>query len=243
MKTNHELWVLDLFSGTGSATKPFWNAGYRVITLDIRPECKADLQMSIEQFYGHVVIKEDDLIESLYGLKLENCLFIWASPDCKLFSIANHQLSKHWWKGHPYSPEVLEKLRDVSMALAIIDKINPRYWVLENPRGMLRTVPMMDRYARRTVTYCQYSDVAPAPRMKPTDLWGRLPVTWRPKMCHNGDDCHVATPRESTKGTEAMSYDERIQVPYKLGEEILQHCEAMKWSPMDVKTLFDFESE
>lgn len=60
--------VLDLFSGTGSATQPFVECGkHRVVRIDIagNPDVRADVR--------HLPIRP--------GTKVE---FIWASPPCKL---------------------------------------------------------------------------------------------------------------------------------------------------------------
>ena len=223
-------WVLDLFSGTGSATRAFReDARCQVVDVDIDFTRSATYTMSIERWY----------YEELPKFKPGNFQFIWASPPCKYFSIANSQLKRHWWRSGPKSPEVFDALRTVAYTLKIIEELQPQYWVLENPRGMLRTVRMMDQYARRTVTYCQYGHDA----MKPTDLWGRLPPTWQPKLCQYGDSCHVNAPSKGVSATEAKTYDERIHVPYGLSKSILDALNEVKWRAQPLQTLFDFDSE
>ena len=89
---------------------------------------------------------------------------------------------------------------------------------MENPRGMLRKLPVVANLPRHSVTYCRYGDK----RMKPTDLWGVVP-NWIPReMCKNGMPCHEAAPRGAKTGTQGLKgARERSRVPYELGKEIL----------------------
>lgn len=229
------LTVLDLWSGTGSATKPFKDNGYHVITVDIDPSMNPSICMDIVKFRDMVLSGEfsEYLKINNYDLK-----FIWASPDCKLFSIANGQLSKHWHQKVPYSFEVHMSIARVAATLEIIDYLSPVFWALENPRGMLRTVPMMGIHHRRTVSYCQYGyDI-----MKPTDIWGYLPVTWKPKICSAGSDCHAKNPRGPDR-MESKNYKQRIHVPYNLVDEIRIECEKREWFRLRSCDLFDFANE
>ena len=92
-------------------------------------------------------------------------------------------------------------------------------WLMENPRGMLRKLKVVEGIQRRTITYCQYGDE----RMKPTDLWGYVPG-WIPREpCKNGQPCHIAAPRGSKTGTQGLKgAKDRSRVPYDLGQEILE---------------------
>jgi len=222
--------ILDLFSGTGSATQAFRDrADCLVLDVDIDPQREPTYKCDIEAFYR----------SKLNKFQPGDFDFIWASPPCKYFSIANQHLSKHWWRSHPYSPQVFDALKNVAYTLHIIEYLQPQYWALENPRGMLRTVRMMDAYPRRTVTYCQYGHDA----MKPTDLWGRLPPTWQPLVCENGDDCHYNAKSSDASATELKKYDERIHVPYGLSLSIAKALDEVKWQSIPLTTLFDFESD
>lgn len=228
--------VLDLWSGTGSATLPFKDAGYEIISVDIDIDRKATFQMDILDF--HKLVLDGRFHTYLDNNNLE-LVFIWASPDCKVFSIANGGMKVNWHQGNPCSSRAYMSLARVAATLEIIEHLDVDYWVLENPRGMLRTIPMMGLYPRRTVTYCQYGDE----RMKPTDLWGYIPVAWKPKSCRNGDSCHQASPRGSRQGTEGMSYDERIMIPYDLPLSIMEECMARDWKRARWKDLTDFKLE
>jgi hypothetical protein len=101
----------------------------------------------------------------------------------------------------------------------LVEELDPTFgYLIENPRGMLRKLPVVQGLPHRTVTYCQYGDT----RMKPTDLWGNV-TNWiaRP-VCKNGQPCHEAAPRGSKTGTQGLKgARERSRVPYELGAEIL----------------------
>ena len=204
-----KLRILDLWSGSGSATKIWERCGHEVITVDIDPSnnptiCKDIIDVTYEELqkYGHFD-------------------FIWASPDCRIFSIANLH-SRHFVYNNGIlevnSEEAVQMIIRVRHTLQLIHDLAPYYWMMENPRGMLRKMPFMQYYNRETITYCQYGDF----RMKPTDIWGEFPVYWNPRpMCKNGDPCHEASPRGSPTGTQRLKLKDRQKVPEELTHEIM----------------------
>lgn len=198
--------IYDLFAGTGSATKAFEDAGHTVIKIELD-----------EQFEAH----ERDVLAMTTEYLITNHGqpdFIWASPPCTTFSVAS--IGRHWNKDKtPKSEQSQKAIELVEYTLSLIQDLDPNYgWLMENPRGMLRTLPVVKDIKRRTITYCQYGDN----RMKPTDLWGYLP-NWIPKEpCKNGDKCHEASPRGSRTGTQGIQgAKNRSVVPYQLGKELL----------------------
>ena len=237
--------VIDLFSGTGSATRPYrQDSEYYVIAVDIEDVglegADAFYQMDIFDFWNYVRDGKlaKDLDADLDWNKWE-IVFVWASPDCKRFSMAGGStMGNHWYHGNPMSSEAFTALRNVASAIQIIEHFDPVYWALENPVGLLRTMPLMGLHQRRTVTYCQYDD--PHRRMKPTDIWGILPVTWKPKSCKAGDKCHEAAPRGSRSGTQELTYAEKISIPEKLIQSIKDHCELQNWYRLRWKVLSDY---
>ena len=197
--------VFDFFAGTGSSTRAFEDAGDTVIKFEYDPQFQAEEHVDIFD------VDSGSLLEN-YGRPD----FIWASPPCTAFSVAS--IGHHWNIDRtPKTEAAVTSQRLVAHTRSLIENLNPRLgFVMENPRGMLRKLPVLGDLPRKTVTYCRYGD----DRMKPTDLWTNL--DWEPRaMCKNGDPCHTAAPRGSRTGTQGRSgARDRSMVPYEMGEEI-----------------------
>jgi len=196
--------VLELFAGSCSFSNVAKEFGYEVITTDIKqnPDNSIDYVVDIFNFD----------YSDLPGIDI-----VWASPPCTYFSVAS--IGKHWNKDHtPKSKQALYGIEIVKKTIEIIDYLGPKYWIIENPRGKLRKLNIMEDLPRTTVTYCQYGDT----RMKPTDLWHNL--NWKSKdMCKNGMSCHESAPRGSSTGTQGLKGNyERSKVPQELCKEILE---------------------
>ena len=203
--------VFDFFSGTGSSTQAFKDAGHTVITFELDDFFEATEHANVFD------LNATDLIAK-YGQPD----FVWASPPCTAFSVAS--MGHHWGGGiRAYEPKT--EAAKISQELVahtrkLIAELNhTKGRLMENTRGMLRKLPVVEGLPRTTVTYCTYGDN----RMKPTDLWGVVP-NWKPRqMCKNGMPCHEAAPRGAKTGTQGLKgARERSRVPYALGEEILK---------------------
>ena len=148
--------VLELFAGSRSIGKAGEELGFQVFSTDIESFEKVDYIVDILDFDCSKVPFKPDII--------------WASPPCKGFSVAS--LGHHWTGGKgAYIPKTETAKLGIEIAkktLEIIDYFKPKFFFIENPRGVLRKMPFMKTLPlRNTVTYCQYGD----DRMKPTDIW------------------------------------------------------------------------
>ena len=200
--------VLELFAGSRSIGNLAEAKGMNVFSVDWQKYEGINLAIDIE------ILLLDDIPFIPDA--------IWASPDCTTYTIA--AISTHRNGTEPKS-EYAKKCHAVNIHfISLIDewlKLNPKMvFFIENPRGMMRKMPFMQRFKRHTVWYCTYGD----DRAKPTDIWTNSEV-WTPRaICHNGNkNCHhQAAPRGSKTGTQGKkgSYN-RSKIPYQLCEEII----------------------
>jgi len=211
-----KLLIFDFFSGTQSSTKAFRDAGHTVITFELDKSFEATENVSVLDLSAEYLLDK-------YGQPD----FIWGSPPCTAFSVAS--IWHHWENGGAFpKPKTQVAVFNQTLVKHTIDLVNdlkPTYgYLIENPRGMLRKLPVVAEQNRYTITYCQYGDT----RMKPTDLFGHVPE-WKPRdMCKPKATCHISAPRGSKTGTQGLSNAKtRSQVPYELGEELLKHINGL----------------
>lgn len=202
--------TLELFCGTKSFSKIAAKRGHTTFTVDNDPQFEADETCDIRE-WKPMANKVDVL---------------WSSPPCQGFSVA--AIGHNWTGGKgayiPKSDTARLGIELVKWTRYLIGKIQPRWWFIENPRGVLRKLPLMGGVRRVSVSYCQYGDS----RMKPTDIWTNVPPEiWTPRpMCKNGDPCHEAAPRGSKTGTQGLTgAAERGRIPPALFIEIFNALE------------------
>tara|TARA_R110002020_G_scaffold8490_2_gene33977 strand:- start:1221 stop:1880 length:660 start_codon:yes stop_codon:yes gene_type:complete len=215
--------VLELFAGSRSFSKVAEELGMKTYTTDLIKFDKIDNVCDIMD------IDEYDIINGLDGIPD----IIWASPPCTTFSVAS--LGHHWTGGKgayiPKTDKCKQNIKVVKKTIELIKyfKKHPLFgnaglkYYIENPRGVLRKLPIMDwTEYRRTVWYCQYGDN----RAKPTDIWTN-DFNWIPRpVCKNGNrNCHhEPAPRGSRTGTQGLKGNyERSIVPPQLCREILEN--------------------
>lgn len=202
--------ILELFCGTRSIGKVAKSHGHDVFSSDFDPKFNSDYTIDILQFDIERIPFVPDVI--------------WASPPCTTFSVAS--IGRHWNKDKtPKTDAAKVGLAILRKTIDIIQRFPDAIFFIENPRGMMRTMPELNdgthfsgTLQRHTVTYCQYGDE----RMKPTDIWTNS-KTWQPKPpCSNGDPCHVRAPRGARTGTQGIKGAmNRSVIPPQLCEEII----------------------
>ena len=210
-----KLKVLELFAGTRSISKAFEGKGHETFTVEWdKKHEKISLYADISK------LTSKDIID-----KFGYPDVIWASPDCTTYSISgirHHRKKKHDGTYERISKRAVFADETNKNMLKIIKELNPKYYFIENPRGLLRKMDYMQEYPRYTVTYCQYGDF----RMKPTDIWTNHPNPKFKPMCKNGDPCHEASPRGSNTGTQRLSKINRSRIPEDLCKHIVNISEG-----------------
>lgn len=146
-KKNSDKIILDLCSGTGAWSAPYREAGYSVIQVTLPGQDVRDY-IPPEKVYG-----------------------ILAAPPCDHFAISGAR----WFRQKDASGATEEGLEIVDACLDIIFRVNPVFWVLENPVGRLKKL-RKDVLGEPTLIFnpCDFGD----PWTKKTLLWGRfnLPI-------------------------------------------------------------------
>ena len=194
--------IVDGFSGKGGAMRRgiLENLGYEYITFDIDGTYGPTFQSDIMEMKR---LPEGDV----YSM----------SVPCESFSVSS--IGHHWNKDNtPKTEQARRSVELVKHTLYLLEKTGKPFWI-ENPRGKLRKLGILDGLKRNTITYCQYGDS----RMKPTDIW-YFGFEWEARpMCKNGDPCHVPAPRGSRTGTQGRgSYADKSIVPTELWLELLE---------------------
>jgi site-specific DNA-cytosine methylase len=174
--------VLELFSGNKSVSNVFKKKynNIEIISLDIDSKLNPDICI--------------DILTWDYKVYPPNYFdIIWASPDCRSWSVAGHGR-------HRMLPDLLPKT-DIAIkgelmiykTLEIIDYFKPKFWFIENPRGLLRHFPAMKQLPHcHLVYYGNYNYYM----QKPTNIWSNIKL-WddekKPnlELMYNNKGCNV----------------------------------------------------
>jgi len=114
--------ILELFKGTGSITKYYIdNKNVEIISLDILEKYNPTICCDIMDFdYKKYKEGEFDII--------------WASPECKIFSILQYtHIGKKWNNKLELETEQLNHTCFINRTLEIIEYLKPKYYFVENP--------------------------------------------------------------------------------------------------------------
>jgi len=208
--------ILDLYAGLGGERRRYMieSRGHTLVTLDLDPAFGCTVSADILSFYPELI----DKLNSFGKFDM-----IWASPPCEAFSVA--AIGRNWDNAtrEPKTNKARLGIAILTRTIDIINDLNPKYYYIENPRGMMRTLPMMKQFNRATVTYCQYG----LNIMKPTDIWTNdINFAITARSCKNGSTFHESAPRGARTGTQGIKGSaERAVVPLQLWDEILSSIE------------------
>lgn len=215
--------LLELFAGTRSIGKAFEKYGWGVYSVDT-DETLTDC---------HHLDAYEMLKKPLIGFDA-----IWLSPMCTTYSKAGLRYHRCMdpITGRciiPVSDYAKECDRLNAEMVADLNRIirnTNKVVMLENPRGNLRIMDFMQdlRMERSTVTYSSYGD----DRLKPTDIWHSIPMTFRPQDKQTGG---MHTPNRTMNWDGSITYGcsakthgmrERSQMPAELCDEIARQVDA-----------------
>ena len=141
---------VELFSGNADITKALNNKGLNCFSLDYDPDKNPDICCDVYK---------------LTHLFFANVDFIWLSPDCTTYSIAQHGI--HRGKGGKAVSDYARMCDENNSNLFELLKDMDIPFICENPRGHFRNMPFVEDLSRVTVYYSTYG----APYNKPTDLF------------------------------------------------------------------------
>jgi hypothetical protein len=229
--------IIDLFSGLDGWTEAFKNKeGWFIISVENNANLPFKTANNQHRILGDILdpatLEKIKLV--IECLNFKGVEIVTASPPCQGFSVAS--CFHHWTKdGQPKSDKAQLSLELVDRTLTLIHLLNPRYYIIENPRGLLRKQEIMintfQTKERRTIWYCKYG----ANHAKPTDLWGNMfegVLELRPE-CHNmrrnkkGDlikHCHhEPAPRGSSSGVQGLKNNAvRSIIPFELSNDLFK---------------------
>lgn len=154
--------LVSLCDYTGEWARPYAEAGWRVLLVDIKHPKKYSRRENVHR-YGITVQEFRDLV--LGRRIIARAHGILAAPPCTHFSSSGAQ----HWKAKDADGRTESHLEIVDACLDIIDALKPDFWALENPVGRLfRLRPLRLGRPKMYFQPCDYGD----PYTKKTGLWG-----------------------------------------------------------------------
>lgn len=198
---------VDLFSGLGGFSQAFLDRGWTVYRYD------NDKQFA-KVPCTHIVDVWDLTPEIIKG-KHETIDILLISPPCNCFSPLT---IGHYWKAGRPDERAKEAIRLVKRALWLKDQINPRFWILENPAGMLK-------YVLGLPSVLTWWAAWGSDYFKPTHLWGIMPAIDWPRRPRPGE--YIACERGGKVGIQdkKLTSAERALIPYDFSKAL---CESIE---------------
>lgn len=154
------------------------NWKFKVHSVDIHPKYNPTTTTDILKWDY-----KQDLADFLASVGPNDVVWVHASPPCTEFSLAKTTAPRDL----PLADSLVKRtLRIIKFCKQLADRGQPFYWTLENPVGLLRTRPYMQRLLpyRNTTSYCKWGK----PFRKDTDIWTNVPELDLP-LCRKGTYC------------------------------------------------------
>jgi len=188
-------YLIELFSGSSSvaraanaAVPPDW--GLKVHSVDIHPKYNPTTTTDILKWEYRPILEK-----FLASATPRDVVWVHASPPCTEFSKAKTTAPRDL----PLADSLVKQtLRIIKFCKNHLDGQQPFFWTMENPVGLLRTRPYMQRLLpyRNTTSYCRWGKAF----RKDTDIWTNVPGLDLP-MCRKGTYCS----QKATMGHHAVT--------------------------------------
>jgi hypothetical protein len=162
--------ILSLFDFTGQWAKPYWDAGYNVINLDLK----------------HGIDINDFCCEYLFEeLGIEGVWGVLAACPCTEFACSGAR----WFAQKDLSGRTQKAIHLVRQALRTVELYDPEFWVIENPVGrMAKLIPELNSKPFY-FNPCDYAEGFEGEAYtKKTGLWGKFVP---PTVANIGEDRSV----------------------------------------------------
>jgi hypothetical protein len=156
--------VLSLFDATGQWSQPWVDAGYQVITLDIKNGQDLNDLTSIEH------------LDELTGGGLVDVVL--AAIPCTDFAASGAR----WWSDKDRDGVTEGSIELAQRALAVIEYLQPDVWAAENPVGRIQKLTRLpapqlmfqpndygNPYTKKTLLYGKFDPNLPTNRVEPTE--------------------------------------------------------------------------
>lgn len=209
--------LLELFCGTKSVGQVFEKIGYEIISLDYNPKFNATHTENILT-WDYTIYPPDHFD------------VIWASPDCRSFSLAGsgkHRSLKNIY-GYTEIAELSNKM--IYSLIKILKYFNCKAWFIENPRALLQHYPPFTQFIKdvnankNLVYYGNYNWGFP----KPTNIWSNLTL-WENEKFPILDENTYKIIKRKCDGKDAKYYfayydvssEERSKIPPALINKLI----------------------
>jgi len=211
--------VIDLFSGLGGFSEGFLERGHDVIRIDNDLRFKEIPNTIICDILD---LTPEDLIDYLW----DKPDIVLGSPPCNCFS--RMTIRYYWENSKPKNEKARFAVELVKHTQRLIDALNPEYYIIENPIGMM--IHVLGKPQVLTWWAAWYSEKDEGinldnPPLKETYLWGRLPLLkWPMKPTRYARIGRKEKNRQ--KGVQGIK-DSAIssKIPYRFSVALAKACE------------------
>lgn len=202
--------VLELFKGTGSVGK---------VAKELFPEWEVTSLDILKKFEPTIC---SDILEWDYKKDYKEGHFdiIWASPECKIFSMLQHMfIGRRWKDAEALAIERQKHWCFPLKVLEIIDYFKPKVYFIENPYySAMKDIPAMKALKSYRFDYCAFGFCY----KKPTRIWTNIDLVSQVCSCEGPHSFNLGTSskkeltRKKLVRRDPTTINERYSIPDKL---------------------------